>query len=383
MKKRNLVKGLTVLLLTTMVLAGCGSSAGSSKSATADFAAESAYDAPAAGYGIYDNMVEESAEYDASGGDSSAPEVADNSRKLITTVNLTTETEKLDETMATVENKVKGLGGYIESSNIYNGSTYSGQSSRNADLTIRIPAKNLDEFVEMVEGSTNITRKSTNVEDITLQYVDIASKKNALKTEESRLLEILSSAETVEDLITVEDKLADVRYELESIESQLRSYDNKVDYSTVYLSIEEVVKFTPVEKEGALSRMGKGFMENLEEVGMAIVEFFVWLVSHLPQIILFVIIVIAIILIIKKVSDSSRKKRIAKAAKMYQAGPMMNAAPAHAPVNGAAPANSVAPVNGAAPTNNAAPVNGQAPVGNTAPANDADTTEKKEDGNKQ
>ena len=79
------------------------------------------------------------------------------------------------------------------------------------------------------------------------------------------------------------------------VESQIRTYDNLVDYSTVYLNIEEVVKFTPVEKEGAFARMGKGFMENLSDVGTAIVEFFVWLVSHLPQILLSILLIIIII----------------------------------------------------------------------------------------
>jgi hypothetical protein len=296
------------------VLSACGSSsdsAGSAKYAATETAAD---------YGVYEQpaMAEEMADYDTASG-SSAEQVQDTSRKLIKTVNLETETEDLEQTVALVEQKVSGLGGYIESSNIYNGTSYSVRSSRSASITARIPAANLDAFVDVVEGNTNITRKSVNVDDITLNYVDTESKRNSLRTEEKRLLEILESAETVEDLITVEDKLADVRYELESIESQIRSYDNLVDYSTVYLNIDEVVKFTPVEKESAFTRMGKGFMENLSDVGEAIVEFFVWFVSHIPGLLVFVLIILIIVLIIRKISVKSKAKKAARMQAAYQA----------------------------------------------------------------
>ena len=319
MKKRSVrVLGTAMALFMGAMLTACGSSSDSAGSAKY-MATESAAD-----YGVYEEPAAAMEMADASGATDSQTQVNDTSRKLIKTVNLDTETEDLDQTVSLIEQKVTGLGGYIESSNIYNGTTYSGRASRSASITARVPAVSLDSFVDSVEGNTNITRKSVNVDDITL--VDIESKRNSLRTEEKRLLEILESAETVEDIITVEDKLADVRYELESIESQIRSYDNLVDYSTVYLNIEEVAKFTPVEKESAFSRMGKGFMENLSDVGEAIVDFLVWFVSHIPGLIVFAIVVVIIVLIIRAIVVGSKKKKAKKMQMMYQAA-AQNAAP--------------------------------------------------------
>ncbi len=96
-----------------------------------------------------------------------------------------------------------------------------------------------------------------------------------------------------------------------------------MNYSTVYLSVSEVARFTPVEKENAFTRMGKGFMDNLSDVGNGIVEFFVWLVSHLPQILLFVIVIVILVLIIKAIDSSSKKRRIKKMAMMQQNAPAM------------------------------------------------------------
>ena len=190
MKKGNFrVLGTVMAIAMGVMLTACGSS----DNATAKYAAtESAY--ATEDYDVYDAVSEAEAPSAAEGG---AEQVNDTSRKLITTVNLDAETEDLEQTVSLVEQKVSALGGYIESSNIYNGTTYSGNSSRSASITARIPAANIDAFVDSVEGNTNITRKAVNVDDVTLTYVDIESKRNSLRTEEKRLLEILESAETV------------------------------------------------------------------------------------------------------------------------------------------------------------------------------------------
>ena len=99
----------------------------------------------------------------------------------------------------------------------------------------------------MVEGVSNITYRQENVEDVTLDYVDVESRKKMLETEQQRLLELLETAESLDDILTIESRLTEVQYELDSKESQLRTYDNQIDYSTVYLDINEVVRYTPQE----------------------------------------------------------------------------------------------------------------------------------------
>ena len=320
--RRRLARLSIVGLMTGMVLlSGCGSSGGNSFMATEEMATEAAYD-----NGLYDYK---SANYDyemeapmAGGADttsSQAQEVIDTSRKLITTMNISAEAENLDPVLASVTNKVKELGGYIESSNIYNGSRYSGKYvTRDCSMTLRIPADKLEAFLETIEGATNITNKSTNVEDVTLQYVDIESRKNALKAEEKRLLEIVNTAETVEDIITVEDRLADVRYQLESIESQLRTYDNRVNYSTVYLDITEVTKYTPVAEKGPVERMLEGFVDSCKSMVDTVVEAFVWFVIHIPQIILLIVLGLICFIVIKKIIAKSKKKALERAALQAQ-----------------------------------------------------------------
>lgn len=305
--KKWTVIGLTVTMLSAF--SGCGSTSKSAdsastesvsmqNSASADFAYGTAYDADEA-------YVEEAASESGNAG-----EVQDTSRKLIKNVNMSVETQDFDGLLPLIEEKVAGLGGYIENSNVYNGSTYrTYQEFRYASLTIRIPQEQLEDFIRDMQGVSNVTSCNRSVQDVTLTYVDLESHKKALQVEQERLLELLEAAENVEDIITIESRLSQVRYEIESMESQLRSYDNQVDYSTVYMDIEEVEILTPVVEETTGERIVRGFTDSVKDVGKGIKEFFVELIIHLPYIVEWVIILAVVIFIIVKLARRSMRKK--------------------------------------------------------------------------
>lgn len=251
-----------------------------------------------------------------------AAEVVDNTvfdeRKLIKTVDMTVETKEYDMLMTELKNQVSKLGGYIEHMDTYNGSSYSYyRSSRSASMTIRIPKDKLTEFVETVSGISNVVRRSDNVEDVTLSYVDMESRRNTLQTEQERLLALLAKAESIEDIITIEDRLSTVRYQLESMESKLRTIDNQVDYSTVYMNIDEVRELTPVEEQTPIERIGEGFVDSLHDIGDGAVEFAVWFVINIPYFVIWAVIITAIVLIVRACRKRSKAKKALKMSKAY------------------------------------------------------------------
>lgn len=306
MKKRNLIVGI---LLASVIFTGCGSTAGGSKSGAVD---DVAYDtaAPAENFSYYDGagMAEEVTTEEMP--EAAEPsQVQDTSRKLIKTVNMSVETRDFDTLLSLIEEKVQKLGGYIENSSIYNGSSYnSWKENRNASFTIRIPKDMLDSFVSDVKGVSNVTNCNQSVQDVTLTYVDLDSHKKALVVEQERLLELLDLAESVEDIITIESRLSQVRYEIESMESRLRSYDNQVDYSTVYMDIYEVEELTPVETETTGERIARGFMSSIRNVGEGIKEFFVTFIIRLPYLVEWGIIVGVMIWVIVVLARRSKKR---------------------------------------------------------------------------
>ena len=247
-----------------------------------------------------------------SSSDSSLPE----NRKLIQTVEMTVETENLDTVLSQINTRISELKGYIESSNVQHGSAYSDSRYRNATITVRIPAENLNSFINKVDDISNVVSSKKTVDDITLNYVATESRMKALQTEESRLLELMSKAETMDDLLTVEKRLTEVRTELEQVTSALKLYDNQVTYATVNLSIEEVKEYTEInDKENIWQRIGSGFVKSLKNVGNFFVELFVFLVVIIPYLLLIGAISLATVFIIKFINARQKRKLENKKAK--------------------------------------------------------------------
>ena len=218
---------------------------------------------------------------------------------------MTVETEDYGTLVAAVEEKVNTLNGYIEQFASYNENSI---GSRSANLTLRIPAENLDAFVDQVDEISNVVSRQESIEDVTLQYVDLESHKKMLEQEQARLLELMEQAETMEDIISIESRLTEVRYQLESMEAQLRTMDNQVNYSTVYLYINEVTRLTPPEEKGTWERIRIGFSENLYNVGHGLKEFCIGFIISLPVLFVFAIIIGVAIIIMKFIIRASRKR---------------------------------------------------------------------------
>lgn len=232
-------------------------------------------------------------------------------RKLIRTVDMSVETKEFDTLLASVEQQVKTLGGYIESMNQYNGHSYNNyrRDARNADMVIRVPQSKLEEFLNTLSGISNVVNRSETVKDITLTYVDLDSHKKALLAEQDRLLQLMEQAETIEDLITIESRLSDLRYQIQSMESQLRTYDNKVDYSTINLYIDEVEMLTPVREETTWERISTGFIDNLKAIKDGFVEFVIWFTVSIPYLLIWAVIIVAVVLGVKRFIKRDKKKQ--------------------------------------------------------------------------
>lgn len=311
-----------MLAVFASAVAGCGAENGAAKyEAASDSAAPMAAAGNAWDGGIYENEAA-AEEYDmaAEAGEEepAAESVSDQSRKLIKNVDMSVETREFDLLIKNVEKRVEELGGYVEQSNVYNGSYTSNYRSRNADITARIPAQKLDQFITELSEQSNVIRKNESVEDVTLQYVDLESHKKALLAEQESLLSMLEKAESIEDIIAINGQLTDVRYRLESMESQLRTYDNKINYSTVYLNVNEVEQYEPSVQQSVPERISEGFVKNLHRVGDGIANFFIELVIALPIIVTMAVILGIIALILYAIIKAGEKRAGKRREKMTQ-----------------------------------------------------------------
>ena len=309
MKVRKLLVFVLCFALL-LALAGCGAKS------------EAAYDmaAPEAAAGQEYGVMEETMMMTANNSlteDSAASAQVPENRKWIVTVDMSAETEDMDTLIAGIQEQIDALGGYVQNQRISNGSYRSSYRYRSASLTVRIPAERVDDFTEKVSGMSNVTHSSKDLEDITLSYVATESRMLALQTEEARLLELMAKADTMSDLLEIEARLTDVRYELESVTSQLRSYDNLVNYATIYLNIEEVKEYTPVAEKTRWQKITDGFVKSLKGVWNGALDFFVWLIVNLPYLLIIGAVGLVAVLLIRRAA----KKRKANRPVPWQAPP--------------------------------------------------------------
>lgn len=301
MKQKKLLALLLALVLTASVLTACGASSNSMAYDAAEPEAALKAEAPM--------EMEDGVLYSSAGTGSTSVQT---SQKLIRKVNISAETEDLETLLGSLTAQIQERGGYIENQELYNGSSYSSYRHRSANLTIRIPADKLDGFINQVKDVSNVVSFNESQEDVTLTYVSTESRVKALETEQERLLELLAKAENMSDLLEIEARLTEVRYELERVTSQLRVMANQVDYATVYLYIDQVKVYTEVEEQTVWQRIASGFKKNLQDIGEDLKDFFVWVVTYSPQLVFYAAVIAVVIVILRRKAAKRGEKKAKK-----------------------------------------------------------------------
>lgn len=296
------------ILVCAFLLTGCGSSVMNEARDDAMMAPQESMDGKhSAGLSASDNYVYTESESSAEMTSPSAT-APDTGRKLIKNVNLRLETKEFDMFHAELNARILSFGGYVQSSSVDGGSYYSKNYRRYATVTARIPAEHLEAFVSGVSEIANVTSRSENTNDVTLSYYDMESHVKALRSEYDTLIGILEKCKELKDVISVQSRITDVLYQIESYQSKLNNYDNLVAYSTVTMNISEVERETVVDPETLGERITAGFNNTIAEISEDLEDFAVDFVANLPYLLIWVVIITAVVLILRGVILKIRRK---------------------------------------------------------------------------
>ncbi|MCL2401819.1 MAG: DUF4349 domain-containing protein [Oscillospiraceae bacterium] len=236
--------------------------------------------------------------------------------RIIFTVWADIETLDFDETIETVHTLLALYGGFIESSHVDGVAIRPpnwGPVLRTASFHLRIPVDRLEAATRDLPQVGNVTSTSRHSENITMQFSDTQSRLASLRTQETRLLDMMDRAYTVEDLILIEDRLSHVRSDIEWMTSRLQNWQNQVDYSTLSLFIREVEVLTEDEADMTYwQQVGYGLESTMRSIGRFFMNAFRWLITNLPIIAIVVAITAAVIIIAVKSIRRMIKKRAVK-----------------------------------------------------------------------
>ena len=304
MKKSVKVLSLVLILLMILSLAGCGASA--SKSATYDMAPAEAPAASMERAEAEDMMLGSGLANTTAGSGEGVQPGNINTEKIIYSAEACVETTEYETTIEDIYALVEELGGFMESTSLSGANYYQAArgntGNRWAHFTIRIPSENFNTLTTSLSTLGNVPYCNTYSENITRTYYDVQSRLTAYKTQETRLLEMLAIAETVEDMLAIQQQLTEVQYEIDSLTSTLSNYDNEVRYSTVNLSVEEVQEYTPepIVTMSYWEKMTTGFVRSLKSVGSFFTDLLLWLVTNLPVLILIAALACAAVVVIRR-----------------------------------------------------------------------------------
>ena len=319
-------------LLVTLLLSSCG---GAKQTAYEDYLSSESADKSVSGLGASGSAKEETSELSKSAevkevyetsADSSGyveNEVPNNpveateanvnpaeiSEKKIRTVNMSLECKSMESAAKELKDKVKAQGGYIESEDYSAISQWN--DTKRMSFTIRIPKENVDSFLDFLNGEGRILSKSENLQDVRLQYRDAKNHIKALETEQERILALMEKAETVDQLIALENRLTEIRYQLDSYNSEILDYDNKVDFSTIYLELQESIdgKINQSGNYSFFDRVRDGFIRNLFGIRLFFSDLALFVLVFIPQILLVLLIILLIVFANKKLLNKKKKEK--------------------------------------------------------------------------
>ncbi|MBR4074223.1 MAG: DUF4349 domain-containing protein, partial [Firmicutes bacterium] len=257
MKKKQTAILLAMVLILSL-LTGCGG--GATMEGGADMAPGESYDKfqESANGAIFDDQIYESETVKDSS--SSVTRPYGNDVKLILRADLHLETTDFEDAVAKLNKLVSDCGGYYEQSDVDMGSYYS-DGYRYGRYTVRVPKDKYDTFLNSVGEVCHVTSRNESAEDVGLQYYDIESRIRLLEIKQERLMNLLEQASTMEDIITLENALSDIQYQLESNNIQKNRYDSLIDYSTISIRLEQVQRLSgePLEQQSFFSQLSSAF----------------------------------------------------------------------------------------------------------------------------
>lgn len=160
-------------------------------------------------------------------------------RKKIKTSYITINVENFEQAVGNIRTEVETNSGYVENFNSYIYQQNSDESLKAGSMTLRMDKDNYEQIKIYVKSIGKVTYEDENVNDITSQYIDTEGRLKAKRVEEERLLELMKSAENIQDIIAIEERIGSIRSEIESYQSTIDNWDKLVDLATINIELKE------------------------------------------------------------------------------------------------------------------------------------------------
>ena len=217
------------------------------------------------------------------GGDTSPNALpATRDRKIIMTATLNLESDEVSKNFENAGNIAISNGGFVSSSSFGN----SGEE-QTASITIRVPSESYQRTLSELRKLGEVKGEQSGANDVTEEYTDLDSRLRSLKAVEAQYVEFLTRAVTIDDVLTVQDRLNSTRIEIEQVQGRVNLLNNQTDLATITVHLDPPIagKVTPAGdgKTSPVEALENGWEASLEllsgaaAVVLVVVAFSWWL----------------------------------------------------------------------------------------------------------
>ncbi len=235
-------------------------------------------------------------------------------RMVIRTGNISVNVENVDKAAGDIRQLTESSGGYIENSQIDNitiprveyadGSTVTKETTEKyGNMTIRVPEAQFQNIFNNIKGMGKLVSENISGSDITTEYRDTEARANNLKIQEQSLNQLMTKANTVEEILQIEKELNRVRTDIDISTGNLKRWDNLVQLSTIYIYMRELKpeELKSVDVPGMWEKAYQGFIKAINNIIVGFEKAVIVLIAAIPYVVVAGVLALICIYFVKKI----------------------------------------------------------------------------------
>ncbi len=197
-------------------------------------------------------------------------------KKIIKTAYINIEVESIAAIRKVIDTTIKTFNGYVVSENMQNT-----ESQLSSNINIKVPAQQFDKMLaKLASIAKKVDYQNIETQDVTEEYIDVETRLSNSRKVEQSYIKLLQKAKTIEDILKIEQKLGEIRTEIESTQGRLKYLNNQVSYSTINLSVYQALEYKFIAEK--LPSFWERLKSSIVSGWRGIIAFFLFLINLWP-----------------------------------------------------------------------------------------------------
>jgi Domain of unknown function (DUF4349) len=203
-------------------------------------------------------------------------------RKIIRNGEFTIESKNPTEDQRKIQAIAESFGGFVVTSEFQQSS----DAVSKVNVIVRVPAAQFQAATDKIRSIGQVLREKISGQDVTEEYVDLEAQLRAKKALEAQFLEIMKQSRKVEEALSVQEKLSDVRTEIERLEGRRRYLENQAALSTVNVTLQTPAPLIAASQTGFWASVKSSFGNGVDEAVSIVLGLIHFVIVMLPVFVL-------------------------------------------------------------------------------------------------